>query len=344
MATGLLVRPTFSASGGLLAGMQPRLGPVTRRQLLGGAAGGALLLGLSACGGDQPDDESAGTGSSPTSPSRIVALGLGADADALIALGIIPVAMSAGYTGDVYSWTAQALGDRKVEVIKDLDGVPIEQIAAYRPDLIVATTLFGFDEVRVQLEGIATVVGPTTTADKESWRQTTMRVGEAVGRADEARRLVKDTEAALAAVRDAHPSWAGKTYTAGPAGPPNEPLYTINSTENFSAEIYASLGLVLSPKVTALPESDTAGRAIVSQEQINLLDADVVMLTHLGGPEAQAAFEAQPLFQQLAAVQRGSYIAQDGDVGIGLGFPSVLSIPYAVERLTPQLEKALDAG
>ncbi|MGH3937037.1 MAG: hypothetical protein ACRDTG_00140 [Pseudonocardiaceae bacterium] len=37
----------------------PRVGPVTRRQLLGGVTGGALLLGLSACGGDDPEDDSA---------------------------------------------------------------------------------------------------------------------------------------------------------------------------------------------------------------------------------------------------------------------------------------------
>lgn len=81
----------------------------------------------------------------------------------------------------------------------------------------------------------------------------------------------------------------------------------------------------------------------MSQEQIRLLDADVVMLTHLSGTEVRAAFEAQPLFQQLPAVQRGSYIAQEGDVGIGLAFPSVLSIPWSIERMVPLLEKALNA-
>lgn len=338
MTAALLTRPSTIFSDESPTRSGPWLGPVTRRGFLGGAAGGAVLLGLGACGTDGPSGIP-----SPPSPTRVVALGLGADADTLIALGITPVAMSAGYTGDVYPWTAEALGDRKVEIVQALDSIPIEQVASHRPDLIVATTLFEFEQVRAQLAQIATVIGPTTTADKESWQQTTMRVGEAVGRADQARKLVEDTEAGLSAVRDAHPNWAGKTYTAGPAGPPNEPLYTISSTENFSAEIYATLGLILSPKVTALPESDTPGRANVSQEQIRLLDADVVMLTHLSGPEARAAFEAQPLFQQLPAVQRGSYIAQEGDVGIGLAFPSVLSIPWSIERMVPLLEKALNA-
>lgn len=53
--------------------------------------------------------------------------------------------------------------------------------------------------------------------------------------------------------------------------------------------------------------------------------------------------EAQPLFQRLPAVQRGSYIALEDGVRIGLAFPSALAIPYSIERLVPQLEQALDA-
>ena len=325
-----------------LTPMEPRLGPLTRRQVLGGAVGGAILLGLSGCG-DDPDDVAADSGLAAAAPSRVVALGQGADADTLIALGITPVAMSAGFTADVYPWTAEALGSRSVEIVQATDSVPIEQIAAYRPDLIVATTLYDFARFRGPLERIATVLGPTTTADAESWQQTTARVGEAVGRAAEARTLVADTEAGLAAVRNAHPAWAGKTFTFGPVTP-GEQLYTVSSAEDVSASLLAQLGLVLSPSVTSLPPSDSAGRANLSLEQLSLLDADALLLTHFGGDGPRAAFEAQPVFQQIPAVQRGSYVALDGDVAIGLAFPSVLSIPYSVERLTPQLEKALDAG
>ncbi len=206
----------------------------------------------------------------------------------------------------MYPWTAEALGSRKVEVVQTADSIPIEQVAAYRPDLIVATTFYDLDRFRGPLERIAPVVGPGTTAAEETWQQTTLRVGEAVGRAGEARRLVSDTEGAIASVRDAHPTWAGRTYTFGPVTP-GEQLYTISSTKDP-------------------------------------VDADALLLVHFGGDGPRTAFEAQPVFQQIPAVQRGSYVALDGDVAIGLAFPSVLSIPYAVERLTPLLENALDTG
>lgn len=253
------------------------------------------------------------------------------------------MAISAGFTADVYPWTAEALGSRSVEIVQTTDSIPIEQVAAYRPDLIVATTLYDFDRFRGPLGRIATVVGPTITAAEETWQQTTLRVGEAVGRAGEARQLVSDTEAGISAVRDAHPTWAGRTYTFGPVTP-GEQLYTISSTKDPSASLLEQLGLVLSPSVTSLPPSDTENRANISLEQLSLLDADALLLTHFGGDGPRTEFEGQPVFQQIPAVQRGSYVALDGDVAIGLAFPSVLSIPYAVERLTPLLEKALDAG
>lgn len=303
---------------------------LTRRTFLGGAA---LLLGSAGCGTAEP----AAPGS-----SRVVALGQGADADALIALGIVPVGMSAGYQTDVYPWTAQALGGRPVKLLKTTDGVPIEEIAALEPDLVVATTYYGLDQFRGPLERIATVLGPATTADEETWQKTTLRVGEAVGRAEQARTLVKDTEGVVATTRAAHPAWHGRTFTFGPVIPGQE-LYTVSTTADASAALLSELGLALAPAVVALPESEIPGRAKVSLENIGVLDADVLLLVHFGGDQVRAEFEQQPLFRQIPAVQRGSSVAVDPTVALALAFPSVLNIPYGVERIAPQLDGALNA-
>lgn len=89
-------------------------------------------------------------------------------------------------------------------------GLPFEQVAALKPDLIVATTYNttnnDYDTDRPHLERIAKVLGPTSTTQRDTWQQSTIRVGEAVGLGNEARRLVADTEAKLTAVRDAHPT------------------------------------------------------------------------------------------------------------------------------------------
>jgi len=226
-----------------------RLGPVTRRRFLRGTAGGAVLLGLTACAESGP--AGGGTGAATASPTplatRVVALGQSVDADALIALGITPVGMSVAFNQEsgIHPWTAAALGSRRVELVRDTDGggLPFEQVAALKPDLIVATTYNttnnDYDTDRPRLEQIAKVLGPTTIAQRDTWQQSTIRVGEAVGLANEARRLVEDTEAKLTAVRDAHPEWESKTYTNGPVTGLAE-VWTISSTQDTSSIVLGS--------------------------------------------------------------------------------------------------------
>lgn len=311
-----------------------RWSPVTRRQLLRGAVGGAAMLAASACGAG-----GAGTAAAPQEP-RVVALGQGADADALLALGITPVAMSAGYQTDVYPWTAAALAGRPVELLQTTSSVPVEKVAALRPTLIAATTYYQLDPVRAELEKIAPVLGPGDQVDKETWQRTTQRVGEAVGRADRARRLVADAERTVADARAAHPRWQGRTFTFGPVFP-GQDLYTVNSTSDASAALLTGLGLRLAPAVAALPSAGLPGRARVSAEEMGIFDADALLLAHFGDAAHRAAFEAQPTFRSIPAVRRGSYVALDPDLAIALAFPSVLNIPYAVQRIAPQLDGAL---
>jgi iron complex transport system substrate-binding protein len=325
---------------------QPRLGPVTRRGFLHGAAGGAVLLGLTACADNDPTAGGAPTTTSPPPPAiRVVTLGQSVDPDALLALGITPVAMSAAFNQDsgFHPWTAAALGSRRVELIKDTDGLPFEQVAALKPDLILATTYNttnnDYDTDRPRLEQIAKVIGPTTTAQRDTWQQSTLRVGEAVGLTNEAHRLIQNTEATLTAARDAHPDWKNKTYTNGPVTGPAE-IWTSNSPQDTSAIVLGQLGLVLSPKVTTLT-SPYPGWAQVSLEQLTILDADVIMLSY-HSEENSTALETNPLFQQLPAVQRGAYIHLASDVSTGLAYPSVLSIPYVLDWITPRLTQALN--
>lgn len=125
------------------------------------------------------------------------------------------------------------------------DGLPVEQVAALEPYLIVATTHVEYDKDRSRLERITKVIDPTTTAHDETWRQSTIRVGTAVGMGNEAAQLVRGIKAKLTTVRQEHPEWAGKTYTNGPVLGPGE-VWTISSTTDVSATLLGELGLVLS--------------------------------------------------------------------------------------------------
>jgi iron complex transport system substrate-binding protein len=81
----------------------------------------------------------------------------------------------------------------------------------------------------------------------------------------------------------------------------------------------------------------------VSLEEIGTLDAEILIMWY--GDGARAAAEAQPLFQRLEAVKRGSYVALDDPVSVwSTSALSVLSIPYGFPQFVPRLAEAARAA
>ena len=119
----------------------------TRRKFLIGA-GSLLILAPFGCGtGEQGDGGSGGTrtvehamGESevPAEPGRIVALTGQMDLDALLALGLQPIAAGANFENDtaVNPWSQNRL-EEDVEVFKFRPEPNVEKIATFEPDLIV---------------------------------------------------------------------------------------------------------------------------------------------------------------------------------------------------------------
>ncbi|MGH3933071.1 MAG: hypothetical protein ACRDTF_24210, partial [Pseudonocardiaceae bacterium] len=90
----------------------------------------------------------------------------------------------------------------------------------------------------------------------------------------------------------------------------------------------------------AQPQSGNPGRANISQENLSVLDADIMIVTYTTDDD-RTFFESSQIFQQLNAVKNGKYIPLDLSVALALGFPSVLAIPYALDRAVPAVAKAL---
>ncbi|MGQ0679882.1 MAG: ABC transporter substrate-binding protein [Actinomycetota bacterium] len=326
------------------------LNDLTRREFIVGLSAAGLLAACcreTGSKGSAPGtpsdraDATSGSDSASSQVARVVSLGQGADSDALIALGVTPVAISKGFndTG-IYPWTAAALGEGRPDLLSIDDGPPLEQSATARPDLIMATTYYDLVDNQEKLSQIATIVGPATTADRETWQLSPVRAGQAIGKGDEAQELVTAIEDRIAGVKASHPHWEGRTFTFGPVSDASNEQYTVNRPGEASAVIFEELGLVLAPSVLALPQSATPGRGLFSLERLDVLDADVMMLVFFGD-EPRKVFTANPLFQQLSAVRRGAFIDLDREIALGLAFPSVLSLPFALDRIVPLLEEAL---
>jgi iron complex transport system substrate-binding protein len=78
----------------------------------------------------------------------------------------------------------------------------------------------------------------------------------------------------------------------------------------------------------------------ISAERLDVLDADVIVFA-TERPSDVAALKRVPTFDQLDAVADRRAVYADGTLAGALYFMSPLSLPYALERLTPQLEAAL---
>src|SRR4051794_3006695 len=140
-------------------------------------AGLAALTVLAGCGADAEggsgtsDSGGSGTGAFPVSidhafgrttiedqPERVVVLGWSAQ-DTVYALGLTPVGMPAypygGGDDGVLPWNDEFYDAERTTLLDTADGVPLEEVAALRPDVILAP-YEGFDEsVYEDLSGIA---------------------------------------------------------------------------------------------------------------------------------------------------------------------------------------------
>lgn len=319
----------------------------------------ALTLALAACGSD--DDASTGaadTGGAATSaggafpvtienrlgsaeieapPERVVALDF-SSADAALALGVELVGMArVDYAdGGIQPWTQERLRGAQPKLFSTVDGYPIEQIAALRPDVILATNPYRIAEVYDELGQLAPVVAYETAEGHDRWQRSTERIGQALGRADEATRLVADTERAVAAAREAHPGFAGKTVSI--FNMVDRTAWVINDPEDSSIAFFSDLGFELPPTIARLRGAE--GRAQVSAERYDLLDADVVIGTAFD-PAQLDGLERHGVFGRLGAIRDGGYVELPLSPATSMAFPSAISVQYALRTMVPLLDRAV---
>ena len=268
-------------------------------------------------------------------PERIVTLGYG-DEDPVAALGVTPIGVLAFDPGPLSPWFTEAVDDADVETVDITDGIPLERVAALEPDLIVA---LGQDLAEKEYDALAEMA-PTiawqTAPFTDPWRDVNATVGKVLDKEAEAAELVADTEATVADVAADHPEWKGKTVAIAIVQSPDEIGVIVTPDENTVA-LFSDLGMELAPGAAALEPGETGFSAFISREQLASLEADLLILRP-GDDAFRGQLEADPLFQSLDVVQAGHVFWPDAELWLAFRTPSVLAIPYALDRLVPALE------
>jgi iron complex transport system substrate-binding protein len=335
---------------------------LTRRRFLlnslAAAASGSVLLNACSDDGETPvtgetaSPESAfpvtieharGSTVIETAPTNAVSLGY-SDQDPMLALGVVPVGIRVWlelFPNEIAPWQEPALGGATPTTLGF--PIPFEQVAALQPDLIVAV----YEAVNEQQYARLSRLAPTVAHDPDfvdygtPWEAMHRVVAQALGRSEEMEDMISDVEAQLATLAEEHPEFEGKTGLVLSSGFGDESQFGVYGGEDPRVRILSSLGLETPPAVEAELDKESFFTWF-SIERLSLLDeADVLLWLPYAERELDYISD-NPIYQGLDVVQAGGDIIAPFDVGAALSFASVLSIPYALERLVPALSAAVD--
>lgn len=335
--------------------------PSTRIPRLLAAAGLALTFVLTACssGGDDPSEASGsvagafpvtiehalGNTTIETEPERVVTWGFGST-DAALALGVVPVAMPAqSYGGDaqgVLPWIGDELTELGAETptILQNDGtdVPVEQIAAARPDVILANYSGLTQDQYDTLSRIAPTVAYPGEPWATPWRDVVSTIGQALGRSGAAERLIADTEAIIADKAAAYPQLQGRTVAA--VWDTGDTFYVYKPADS-RVEFLTDLGLVSAPSVTELSRDESSFYFTMSFEEVGKLSSDI-LLSYADDAAAQERTLARPWAQTMQQVTEGRVATVNGiELIAAVSPPTVLSLTWGIDAYLEALAAAV---
>ncbi len=295
------------------------------------------------CGSDRPgtvaDDGSVtvahafGETRVPAPPTRVVSAGL-TDADDLLALGVVPIAVTDWFGGEpfgLWPWALPRLGDAQPVVLYLTDGVPVEQIAGLRPDLIVATDAGLDEDTYARLSVVAPTI-PQSGRDAffEPWRDQAGAIGQAVFRHDDMTQLIADVDARFTAVKDAHPQFADKTVLLL-GGTLHRDSVQVQGPD-WRREFLAQMGLSV---------LDTDGPLLPRDTMATVLDSADVLIWTTESDEEQAALLADPTIAGLSATAEQRNVFTGKELAGAVAYASTLSYPVVAEKLPPMIAAAL---
>jgi iron complex transport system substrate-binding protein len=327
----------------------------------------ALLLSalaLASCGSDDDASSSSGSGAREagaepgafpvtiehkfgsttieSEPKRVVVAGL-REQDALLALGVVPVATTEWYgehPGAIFPWARDELGDAPLPtVLSYTDGLEVEKIAAQRPDLILAIYSGLTRKDYATLSKLAPVVAqPKGKVDYgSSWQEETLITGRAVGRPKLARQLVDRTERLVADAAAEHPEFKGQTA----ANISDYQGIWVYGPQDVRTQMLEQLGFTYPEELRRTFPKEFGGQ--LSEEKIDVLDVGA-LVWFADGDRSVEELKGNPVYSKLDVRKEGRdvFIGLEDRVYEATSFPSVLSMRTLLKELVPRLAAAAD--
>jgi iron complex transport system substrate-binding protein len=334
--------------------MSPARRPLTRRRFVGGGlALGALVL--TGCGSAEDAAPPAtattaartrtivhkwGSTEVPADPRRVVSVGF-TDQDYLLALGVVPIAVREWFGAKpsaTWPWAQDRLDGARPAVLPRLE-LDFEQIAALKPDLIVG--LYGgmTEHEYALLSKIAPTVAQPPGADYAlTWQEQTRITAKVLGRSPQAEELIAGLQRRIARAKADHPEFAGAQAVLASAAGGKTYVYGKNTPALF----LASLGMRLPAQVAKLTDNPDASY-VVSEERLDLVDADLTLWSEAATDPGPRALLADPRYRRLDVHAEGRDLFLGLDLYNGaFVFSSPLSLPLLLDEVVPAMAAAID--
>jgi len=277
-------------------------------------------------------------------PERIATWGWGA-ADAVLALGIVPVAISSmdygGGEDRITPWVQDAIeklgGDAPAILDNATYELSVEELLAADPDVLIApySGLTQEEYDAVTKAGIP-VVAPEEALWSTPWRDVITETGKALGLEPEAKQIVTELDAQVTDAAAAHPEFAGTTIAYIDDDVDTLYLYLPSDPR---VEILQDLGFVSPPSVTDLDTGEGTFYTTVSYESLDRIDAQVVF-TQDEQQSSLDEFLASDRGQLIPAVQQGAVAAIVGEEDVAAVSPTALSLPWLLPTMVDELAAA----
>ncbi len=273
-------------------------------------------------------------------PKRVVSAGY-TEQDDLLAVGVVPIAVT-NWFGDqpfaVWPWAQPKLGGAQPVVLNLDNGIPVDQIAGLKPDLIVAINA-GLDADTYQkLSAIApTIAQSDGDAFFEPWKDQATAVGQAVFKADQVKSLIDAVYKQFTDVSQKNPQWKGKkallmqgTLFEGTV---------VATLAGWRTDFLNQMGLVIADSIK---QFGTDHRAVIPRDQLKaVLDSADVLIWTTESPDDQKALLADPDVAESQATAGNRHIFTTKDQAGAIAFASPLSYPVVADQLPPLIGKIL---
>jgi iron complex transport system substrate-binding protein len=263
------------------------------------------------------------------------------DQDDLLAVGVVPVAVT-NWFGDqpfgVWPWAQSKLGAAQPVVLDLSNGMQIDQIAALKPDLIVATNAGLDGDTYAKLTAIAPTI-PQSGEDAffEPWKNQATTIGQAVFKDAEMTALIAGIDDRFVKAGKDNPSFSGKK------------AFLVRGTffgdaaqitpAGWRTDFLTQMGFVIPDGIDNYVKGSEA--LVPRDRAASVLDEADVLIWTTESDEEQAALLADPTFAQLKATKTNRNVLTGKDLAGAIAYASVLSYGMVADQLPQLITKVL---